>query len=181
MSEPQRPCPRCGSATLPMTAARCPQCGADVPAALPDPAKPPDIESWFEGPDRPGWEPPPLPAPAAQELEILDEPVPDEVPVVRPARTESLPEARPLPASRPSEFPWPTRPPARDEEPVERPKPQIALAMTVVLLLILATCAGAFVFVYAIWAGFKRMEPKRTEVPAVVRPVPALRGVPATR
>jgi hypothetical protein len=127
-----------------------------VPPALPD------IETWFEGPESP------LPEPAAQELVILDEPAeaaPEVVPVVHPARVESMPEARPLPLSRPSEFPWPTRPPARDDEPIEKPRPQIALAMTVVLLLILAMCAGAFVFVYAIYAGFKRMAPKRTEVP----------------
>jgi hypothetical protein len=128
----------------------------------------PAIESWFEGADRPAWEPP-LPAPTAQEVVILDEPepvVPEVVPVVHPARVESLPEARPLPLSRPSEYPWPARPPARDEGPVEPPKPQIALAMSVLLLLILATCAGVFVLVYAIWAGFKRMAPKRAEAPA---------------
>lgn len=183
MSEPQRPCPQCGSVVLPLSAAECPRCGAAVPPPLPEARKPPDIESWFEGPDRPAWEPP-LPEPTAPELVILDEPaeaVPEEVPVVHPARAESLPEARPLPAPRPAEVPRPPRPSARVDEPAERPRPQVALAMTVVLLLILATCAGAFVLVYAIWAGFKRMAPKRTEVPADVRPVPALRGSPATR
>jgi hypothetical protein len=127
-----------------------------VPPALPD------IESWFESPESPLSEPP------AQELVILDEPAgpaPEEVPVVHPARVESLPEARPLPAPKPAEAPWPPRPPARDEGPFERPRPQVALAMTVLLLLILAACAGAFVLVYAIYAGFKRMAPKRTEVP----------------
>ena len=39
----------------------------------------------------------------------------------------------------------------------------------------------AFVLVYAIYAGFKRMAPKRSEVPVDVRPVPALRGGPAAR
>lgn len=145
---------------------------------------PPAIESWFDGSDRPAWEPPPLPEPTPQELIILDESAeaaPAEVPVVHPARVEPPPEARPLPLSRPSEYPWPTRPPVRNEEPAEKPRPRIALAMTALLLLILATCAGAFVFVYAIWAGFKRMAPKRTEVPADVRPVPMFRGGPATR
>jgi hypothetical protein len=134
-----------------------------VPPPLPDAAKPPAIESWFEGP-----EPPPRPESAGQELVILDEPeepTPEEVPVVHPARVE----ARPLPAPRPAAAPWPPRPPARDEAPVERPRPQLALAMVVVLLLTLATCGGVFVITYAIWAGFKRFTPtKRAEAPATL-------------
>jgi hypothetical protein len=178
MPDPERPCPQCGG-DVPSASAECPRCGAAVPPPLPDPAKPPAIESWFEGPE------PPLPAPAGQELVILDEPegpAAEEVPVVRPARVEALPEARPLPASRPSEFPWPTRPPARNDEPVEKPKPQLALALVVVLLLTLATCGGVFVITYAIWAGFKRFAPtKRAEAPADVRSAPALRAGPAAR
>jgi hypothetical protein len=115
-----------------------------------------DIETWFEEPA-----PPPLPAePAPQELVILDEPVP-EVPVVRPAakpvRVEPTPVARP----RPGDLPWP----ARADEPIERPKPQIGLAMVILLLLLLGTCGGVFVITYAIWAGFKRFTPKRAEAP----------------
>jgi hypothetical protein len=141
-----------------------------VPPALPDPAKPPAIETWFED-----TAPPPH-GPDDQELVILDEPdepLLDEVPVVHPARGEELPEARPLPLSRPSEYPWPTRQPVRDEGPVERPRPQYTLTMVVILLLTLATCGGVFVITYAIWAGFKRFTPtKRAEVPADVRPAP---------
>jgi hypothetical protein len=146
-----------------------------VPPPLPDPTKPPDIESWFKDAEPP-------PGTEGQELVILDEPegpAAEAVPVVHPARVEAMPEAKPLPASRPSEFPWPTRQPTRDNEPIEKPKPQLALALVVVLLLTLATCGGVFVITYAIWAGFKRFTPKRADVPADVRPVPALRAAPA--
>lgn len=169
MSEPERLCPRCGSVVLPPTATECPRCGAAVPPAPSDPAKPPDIESWFESPKPP-------PDPAVPELEILDEPAPEEVPVVHPARAEAPPEARPQPLSRPSEFPWPTRSPARDDEPIEKPQQKIGLALVVVLLLTLATCGGVFVITYAIWAGFKRFAPKRAESPPAL--VVACTGAP---
>ncbi len=151
MTELSPRCPRCG-AELADPAAACPQCGA-VP-----------------------------PLPVAPELEILEEPAAVEVPVGQPARVEALPEAPLLPARvepvsgpraqtdrRFSVFDKPLR--QDDEPPLEQPRPRIILAMLVLLLLMLATCGGVFVITYAIWAGFKRITPKRAEVPADVRPV----------
>ncbi len=141
MSAPDPRCPRCGgplppTAAPPDPAARCPWCGGD--------------------------------APPAEEPLILDdpaEPLPDaaldEVPVVRPAaRAARPPEARPLP--RPA-APKSVRAPARDE--AERPRPRVGLAVLAMLLLAVATCGGLSVIAYALWAGFKRVAPRRAEAP----------------
>jgi hypothetical protein len=141
MSAPDPRCPRCAeplppTAAPPDPAARCPRCGAE-------------------------------PSPA-EELLILDdpaEPLPDaafdDVPVVRPAaRAARPPEARPLPRQA---APKPVRAPARDE--AERPRPRVGLAVAVMLLLAVATCGGLSVIAYALWAGFKRVAPRRAEAP----------------